>query len=70
MEEEKFQSKNLIHPSIDDYLLLKTIGEHDNGQEKILKILFYRGSMTKGEYGKGYYGIWFWFVVTNKLSFI
>ena len=34
MEDEKFQSKSLIHLSIDDYLLLKTRGEHDNGQEK------------------------------------
>ena len=56
MEEEKFQSKSLIHPSIDDYLLLKILREHDNGQEKCKKKLFYSGNMTKGEYGKGYYG--------------
>ena len=30
----------------------KTWGEHDNGQVKMLKMLFYR----RGEYEKGYYG--------------
>ena len=25
---------------------------------KMLRILFYKGNMTKGEYGKGYYGIY------------
>ena len=29
--------------------------------KKNVKILFYRGNMTKGEYGKGYYGIRFYF---------
>ena len=46
-KKKKFKSKNLIHPSIDDYLFLKTRGEHDNGQEKLRKNLFYRGNMTK-----------------------
>ena len=44
---KKFLSKNFVHPSIDDYLLLKILREHDNGQKK-LKILFYRGGHYKG----------------------
>ena len=43
-KKKKFQSKNLIHPSIDDYLLLKNQREHDNGQEKIKKINFMGGT--------------------------
>ena len=46
MKEEK-TPKNLIHPSIDNYLLLKNQGEHDNGQAKMLKIYF------TGEHDKG-----------------
>ena len=33
-----------MHPSIDGYMLLKILGEHDNGQVKMLKFLFYRGT--------------------------
>ena len=58
-KKKKLQSKNLIHPSIDDSLLLKTRGEHDNGQEKLFKIYFIGRKMTNGEYGKGYYDIKF-----------
>ena len=47
-----FQSKNLIHPTIDDYPLRKILrGEHDNGHGNFFKILFYRGEHDKG-------GIW------------
>ena len=51
-KKKKLQSKNLIHPSINDYLLLKTWGEHDNGQE-IFLILIYRGTWQRGNMAKG-----------------
>ena len=58
MEEEKIP-KRKPHSSFKRRLpvVKKTRGEHDNGQEKILKFYFTGGDMTKGEYGKGYYGI-------------
>ena len=48
MEEEKLQSKNLMHPSINDYLLLETWGEHDNGQENLFKKIYFIGEHDKG----------------------
>ena len=56
-KKKKFKSKNLIHPSKDDYLLLKNQRGTWQRPRKILKILFYRGgTWQRGEYGKGYYG--------------
>ena len=56
MEEEK-TPKQKPDTSFNRRLsVAKKLREHDNGQVKILKSLFYRGNMTKGEYGKGYYG--------------
>ena len=49
----KFQSKNLIHSSIDDYLFLKFMRGTWQRPRKMLKILFYRGNMTKGNMAKG-----------------
>ena len=52
-KKKKFQSKNLIHPSIDDYLLLKILRRTWQRPIKMLKILFCRGNMTKGNMAKG-----------------
>ena len=48
MEEEKIPKQKLIHPSIDDYLLLKNQRGTWQRPRKILTILFYRGNMTRG----------------------
>ena len=50
MEEEKFQSKNLIHPSIDDYLLLKILR---GTWQRPRNFLFYRGTWQRGNMAKG-----------------
>ena len=60
MEEEKI-SKQKPHTSFNRRISVaeNNRGEHDNGQEKCSKHLFYSGNMTKGgEYGKWYYGNW------------
>ena len=57
-KKKKLQSKNLIHPSIDYYMLLKNQRGTWQRPRKNLKFLFYRGgTWQRGEYGKGYYGI-------------
>ena len=57
MEEEKIP-KQKPHTSFNKRL---SIAKNPEGNmttaKKNLKILFYRGNMTKGEYDKGYYGI-------------
>ena len=51
-KKKKFKSKNLINPSIDDYLLLKILrGEHDNGQ-KIFFLIYFTGEHDKGDMAK------------------
>ena len=57
MEKEKFP-KQKPHTSFNrrQSVAKNPEGEHDNGQEKYLKFYFTGGNMTKGEYGKGYYG--------------
>ena len=57
MEEKEIQ-KQKPHTSFNRRLSVvkKNQRDHDNGQEIFFLILFYRGNMTKGEYGKGYYG--------------
>ena len=56
MEEEKFQNKK-PHTSFNRRLSVVKKPEGTwQRPRKIVKNLFYRGNMTKGEYGKGYYG--------------
>ena len=50
-KKKKFQSKNLIHPPIDDYLLLKILRGTWQRPRKMFK-----NFILQGEYGKGYYG--------------
>ena len=59
MEKEKFKGKKQKpHTSFNRRLSVAKKSEGNMTTErKFLKILFYRGNMTKGEYGKGYYGI-------------
>ena len=50
-----------MHPSIDDYQLLKNWGNMTTAKEKCLKFYFAGGTWQRGDYDKGYYGIWFYF---------
>ena len=56
MEEEKIE-KQKPHTSFNKRLSVVKKPEGTwQRPRKNLKFLFYRGNMTKGEYGKGYYG--------------
>ena len=57
MEEEKIP-KQKPHTSFNKRLpVVKKPEGTWQRPRKLFKKLFYRGNMTKGEYGKGYYGI-------------
>ena len=71
MEREKTPKKKPDNPSIDDYLLLKNWGEHDNGQVKMLKILFYKeGTWQRGDMAKGITVILFNYISNGKFILI
>ena len=57
MEEEK-NPKQKPHTSFNRRLSVvkKSEGNMTTDKKNFKKILFYRGDMTKGEYGKRYYG--------------